>query len=84
MCYVYVTGGNLMDKTDILIAGGGAAGIMAALEVARVLLLLKKCLFLARKYWRLAMANVIILIITSQGNVTGAAAGQEVCLPWMH
>ncbi len=34
MCYVYVTGGNLMDKTDILIAGGGAAGIMAALAAS--------------------------------------------------
>lgn len=34
MCYVYVTGGNLMNKTDILIAGGGAAGIMAALAAS--------------------------------------------------
>ena len=52
-----------MENTDILVAGGGAAGIMAALTATENG---KGKIFIIEE-----MENVIIQIITRQKNVTG-------------
>jgi len=43
-----------MDKFDIVVIGGGAAGICAAISAARAgktLLFVKRCLNSGRKFW---------------------------------